>query len=287
MTHSEVKGYIDQTMEFSTLQWVSFTGGEPFLLSNRLIDHISYASKLGLMTECVTNCFWAHSEQVARHQLSKLVTAGLDVINISADDFHQEFIPFERICNGFNAAMHLGLKVVLMCVTSKSSKQALDIVRAVGGEKIRIIHPNMETQELTASSAIMVESGFLPAGRAANLPTTEWVLDTHSSFEGGCPFVLRDISILPGGQVLACCSAGALTDVLNLGTVKAQRLSILIEVASQRPIIKILTREGPRGLLRKLNPESHFEPGTYISKCHLCYEMLSDPKMTDLCLVDD
>lgn len=284
MTLEEGKFYIGQVKELPTLEWVSFTGGEPFLLEEQLVELVTYAAKRGLKTECVTNGFWAQSEQEARQQLHPLKAAGLDVLNLSTDTFHQEFIPAERILNGVKAALHLGIKVVLMYVAAKSSNTE-DLLRTLEDERICILRPNKKPPTVADRSVLWIESGFLPVGRATVLPRSEWVLDPQASIEGGCPFVLRDISILPGGQVRACCSAGALTKALNLGTVKTQRLSTLIEGASKQPLIKLLAREGPRGLLRSIDPDRQVEPGTHVSKCHLCFTVLSDSKLQEIDLV--
>lgn len=283
MTLSEAKNYIHQAKEFSTLEWISFTGGEPFLLPDMLIKLVSYVTNLGLRTECVTNGYWAYTERIARKKLSRFMDAGLDVINISVDDFHQEFIPFERIHNCFNAAKHLGLKVVIMCVISQSSKlRASTIIERLGDDAIHLLRSGSDRSPLEGVPALLVETGVLPAGRATTLPFIQYVSDQSSSLNGGCPFILRDIAITPEGRVLPCCSVGALTDSLAVGNVKLHRLAQLIEAANKHPLVKLLAMEGPSALFRRLDRNSLLEMEKYTSKCHLCFEVLSDPRINEI-----
>ena len=77
MKEEEAIGYIDQAGEIPSVEWISITGGEPFLYPELLESSIKHASKKGLRTECVTNCFWADSEEKAEETLGGLVEAGL------------------------------------------------------------------------------------------------------------------------------------------------------------------------------------------------------------------
>ena len=91
MMMSQGKNYLTQ-IKYAGAQWASFTGGEPFLEYDLLHQLIRFASNLDLKTETVTNCFWGNNVAKAKENLEPLVDAGLDVLNISIDDFHQEHI---------------------------------------------------------------------------------------------------------------------------------------------------------------------------------------------------
>ena len=282
MTILEAENYIHQANEFSTLEWISFTGGEPFLLPDMLVKLVTHVSSLGLKTECVTNGFWAKTEQIARTQLRRLKSAGLDVINLSVDDYHQEFISINNIRHCFNAAKYLDLNVVIMCVLSKSSKlHAKTIIEHLGDDTIYVPQTDSDRTRLDGITTILVESGFLPAGRASNL-IAEHVPDPNLSITGGCPFILRDIVITPGGRVLPCCSAGALTNPLAVGNINTQPLSTIIEEANKHHLIKFLVKYGPHELFRQMGPFNISNEVKYTSKCHLCYEILSKHRLNKL-----
>jgi hypothetical protein len=271
MTLQEARGYIDQAREVPTVEWISFTGGEPFLLPEMLLQLVGYASERGLRTECVTNCFWAETEERADAVLGGLVETGLDVVNISCDDFHQRYIPLDRVRNCYRVARSLGLKTVIMCVPSRSSALRIGgIAEMLGDEGIHILG---EGEPEAPVSALAVETGFVPVGRAASIPREEWLVG-ESPVEGPCRTVLRDIGIAPGGRVLPCCSVASLVEDVTLGNARKIRLANLIEKAGRHPVFKALTTIGPAGLAERLGI---LEKGHYVSRCHLCYEVLTNP----------
>jgi MoaA/NifB/PqqE/SkfB family radical SAM enzyme len=224
---------------------------------------VAYASGRGLKTELVTNCSWAESPERAAGTMKRLRDAGLDVLNLSADDFHQATIPFERVRNGYEAAKRLGIRMVVMTTLSKSSKLRLrDIARLLGDE---ISPPGGAVPGEHA--AIGVESGFTPVGRGASIPQGEWHLD-GSPLTGGCEAVLRDIGVRPSGNVLPCCSASATLPGFSAGNLDDWDLTELLDKAWERNIFRVLRESGPTGLLDK--PPR----GVYVNKCHLCSEAL-------------
>ena len=271
MKRREALNYLDQAAEFSTLRMVSLTGGEPFLLPELLREALSHASDMGFKTEVVTNCFWGESKERAREQLGSLADAGLDVINISADDFHQEFIPFSYIQNCYEASKELGMKITILCSVAKSSRLRVEkVVDLLGDANIHILGGITPPPDIIKAYAMAVESAFIPAGRGSQIPRGEWIIG-HRLAIGPCPHVLRDIAIEPSGGVLPCCSAAGLIGSLNLGNAKREPLSRIIERANRREVFKVLARRGPQGLLDITEEKIQ---RNYVNKCHLCYEAL-------------
>jgi hypothetical protein len=265
MTRREAEGYIEEAASTPSMEWVSFTGGEPFLLPGLVKALIPYAVDRGLRTECVTNCAWATSRAKATDELEELAGLGLDVLNISADDFHQAQIPFERVRSCVDAARELGLKTVIMCATSRSSRLKLnEITRLLGGGVYVLGGARPEN-----FSVIGVESAFTPVGRAAGLRMDERVTG-GSIIEGPCEAVLRDIGVRPGGDVMPCCSAASQLEALRVGDISNGGLPELLKAAWERPIFKILTTKGPVGL----GGTKDTGYGSYVNKCHLCHELL-------------
>lgn len=270
MKAEEGVDYIDQAGEIPSVEWISITGGEPFLYPELLESSVRHASKRGLRTECVTNCFWADSEEKAEETLGGLVEAGLDVINVSADDFHQRHIPFERVLNCYNAAMGLGIKTVVMCAAAKSSAlRAKTVKRLLGGGDIQILRAG---DPRPTASAVIVETGFTPVGRGAHIPRDEWLTE-ENPVGGPCDMVLRDIGVSPSGRVLPCCSAASLAEEACLGSAREESLVEILERAARRPLFRALSTEGPSALAERLGMK---EKG-YVGRCHLCYEVLMSP----------
>jgi len=275
MTLEEARGYIRQASKVPTMEWVSFTGGEPFLLPDLLEELISYASGMGLRTEAVTNCHWAGTPESAEGALEPLVEAGLDVINISSDDFHQAHTPFERVGNCYRAARGLGLRVVIMC--TKGTNTLLDVKKIsglLGDEGIHLIGKDPPARV----SALAMEGGFVPVGRASSIPKDEWLLG-DGRLEGPCRAVLRDVGVSTDGRLLCCCSAACLTGPGVVGDLGRVGLGELLEGAWGDPVYRVLSEDGPLGLSGLLGIEVG---GGYVNRCHLCHELLNDPGIGSL-----
>ena len=275
MPLDEAWGYIDQASRIPSVEWISFTGGEPFLLPGLLNELVGYASAKGLRTECVTNCSWADTPEKTEESLKTLKGAGLDIVNISADDFHQEFVPFENVRNCFEAVKRLGLKTVIMSAAQAGGTFSLEeIINRLGPEDIGTLG---EAKSAEGLSAIAVETGFIPIGRASKLPRDKWLIG-ESQTEGPCRLVLRDIGIDPRGDLLACCSAASLLDRGRLGSLVGTRIQQRLEDTGEQPLFKILSEQGPSSLADSLGIPWRDE---FVSRCHLCHEVLKDPQLEE------
>ena len=270
-------GYIRQTREVSSVEWISFSGGEPFLFPDLLLKLISFASGLGLHTECVTNCFWAETAEGALKVLGRFKQAGLTVINISTDDFHQQYLPFDRVRNGYDAAKHLGVKIVIMSTVKRSSTiNAGQLRQLLEDDGILILGKGVS--QSASTTALAVQSGFLPIGSGADIPEKEQVIEDRS-LAGACEISLRDISIHPSGKVLPCCSAAGIAETAVIGNAKETRLQKIIQEAGRHPFFRVLSRDGPQGLCKYLHLDNTGKP--YVNKCHLCYELLTGQESGD------
>ena len=74
-----------------------FTGGEPFLNFDLLLDLVKIAARLQIPSTFVeTNCFWSIDDETTRSKLTQLKDAGLHGILISVNPFILEYVSFER-----------------------------------------------------------------------------------------------------------------------------------------------------------------------------------------------
>ena len=232
-------------------EWVSLTGGEPFLKFDLLKQLLGHSADLELKTEVVTNGYWARDPQTTKTILRELLGLGLTVLNLSIDDFHQEYVPFEHVRNAYHSARELGLKIVIMTTTAKGSKiTSKTIPELLEDEKIQVIG---ETP-IYDPQALLIETPITPAGRGADVVEHEYTLFT----EVKCGEVLHDIGVGPGGSVYPCC--GPLAAKKNLGNINESSLRIMLEKAWNDPFYTAL---------RKGIPVS----GPYTSKCHACYSL--------------
>jgi len=248
MTHQTAQRVINEAVSIGA-KWVSFSGGEPFLEYDSLRELISLSSENGLNTEVVSNGFWGVTIEKAQGALKPLIEAGLDVLNLSVDDFHCEYVPFGTLKNAYWAAVDLGVKIVLMVstgkdseITSKSLPEMLEDDRIQVAGKTRILNPN----------AVLFETPLTPIGRGADLN-----YNPVQFTEIRCCEVLRDIGVAPNGDVMPCC--GPLGTRTVLGNINEEGLGLILDRAGRDPRYKRI-REGFK------------VDGRYSSKCHACVE---------------
>jgi radical SAM protein with 4Fe4S-binding SPASM domain len=228
-------------------EWVSLTGGEPFLELELLTNIVEYASRKGLSTEAVTNGFWATSVEDAENILAPLVEKGLDVLNLSIDDFHQEYVPLEYLRNAYQAALKLGIKIVLMTTTVKQSRITAETVpKLLHDDKIQ----TLGASTIREPNALLIETPITPAGRGENLTEHDYTLFTEIKCE-----VLRDIGIGPNGDVYPCC--GPLATDKVLGNIHQSSLKSILEEAQRDQFYQKL-RAGID------------VSGAFTSRCHAC-----------------
>jgi hypothetical protein len=251
------------------LEGILLFGGEPFLTYDLLLACIPLAASLAQQVYVFTNGFWATSPDTARRQLAGLREVGLDYILFSVDAFHQAHVPLERIACGIEAARDLGYSTI-------------DVDNRYLGEPATDNAHNRSTQanmtrlaELCDLTDVTIYQG--PArmvGRAADelnrrLRAREPAADhcPLPDYLGGDLRAPTGIEIHPGGWVNFC--AG-----LALGCARERPLEQILAGydPDAHPIIRVLAREGPAGLLRLAQRHGYSPAEGYVDGCHLCYE---------------
>jgi len=267
MTLAEVEGYLTAVVD-QPLEGILLFGGEPFLCYDLLRTSIPLAAQLAYVY-VFTNGYWATDPDTARQRLAGLQEAGLDYILFSVDAFHQAHVPLERIGIGIEAARELGYGRIVI------DNRFLGLPDADNSFN-RCTQDNMaRLAGLCDLTSVEVYQG--PArmvGRADDELSS--YLPTQSTLPAECPLPdylgsdLRaptGVEIHPGGWVNLC--AG-----LALGNAHQRSLDeILANYDPQaHPIIRLLAREGPPGLLRLAQRHGYAPTGGYVDGCHMCYE---------------
>lgn len=77
-----VKDILHQISKMEALKSVGFSGGEPFINFDRLVEYIELSKRYNLDCSVTTNGFWAISPKKAVTVLQKLKKAGLSSIRM-------------------------------------------------------------------------------------------------------------------------------------------------------------------------------------------------------------
>jgi hypothetical protein len=199
---------------------IVFTGGEPLLFYKDIKHLIGEASKLGLATRLVTNAYWAGNSRVAIDKLRPLVEVGLNEVNVSADHFHQEFIPVANIRHALDAIHELALLRIVARVVSRTSKSLEAFINFYGFPRedcldyelvprrdiYALRNPDSPLYATYLNKIIIRSAQILPAGAASQHPL-EWFREPIDSFDSPCDEMLNRPGLYPDGSLIGCCCA--------------------------------------------------------------------------------
>ncbi len=276
LSRDDLISYIDEADSLGTVGQVVFTGGEPTLLGQSLFDAISHANSLGLLTRVVTNGWWGVNSQRAVSFVGQLQNAGLTEINISIDDLHQQWIPLEHVKYAFHGCLSSKLKCLIAHKAFKKARITKKYLEDFFG--VELVDYKEDTEYSPDEELRLFSSGtIVPIGRKPKKPVEEDDL-LYGSYVENCSSILRDIVLDPYHNLLACC--GIVTKnlpELTLGNLRQQRMIDIISEANKDVILNWLVLEGPAAIaefVKAINPSICFAR-RYVSKCHLCNEILT------------
>jgi hypothetical protein len=119
---------IVQELSAHRVHSVCFTGGQPTLTGERLIDIIRFTSGLRrksgfpALIQVTSNATIGENDRIADYWIHAFQDAGLDRVRLSCDDWHREFIPeaFER--RFIEKANEKGLEVKILRVVNPGNR---------------------------------------------------------------------------------------------------------------------------------------------------------------------
>ncbi|MBW1990749.1 MAG: radical SAM protein [Deltaproteobacteria bacterium] len=244
-----------------------FTGGEPFLNFELLLDGVRLASEYRLPSLFVeTNCFWCRDDDLTRDRLLALKGAGLHGLLVSVNPFTVERIPFERL----ERAIRLGQQVFGRNLLIYQ----VEFYHLFRQQGLQGTLPLEDFLTLFGPRAFAGTTELLLAGRAAyRLQHLFPVHPAERFLAQPCPTpLLRNWhnhvdnygNLLPG-----FCGGLSLGHWRDLDRLETEGLEL-----QEYPILKYLISGDMAGLLDLARAHGYrTRPAGYISKCHLCLDL--------------
>lgn len=249
---------------------VHLSGGEPFGRFDLLLALARSARREGLgpLESVETNAFWATGERDIRDRLGALDAAGMGRLAISADPFHQQFVPIER------------------------PRRLARIARErLGPGRVRVrwedwLADGFDLAGLDPHRRREVFADYLAGGRdrlnarAADRlgPVLPGQPVEHFEQRSCREALLRSkhVHVLPDGTVMpGVCAGIALGRVVRgrPGSV-GELWRALAEDADRRPVLGALLAGGPVALAQRTGPDGFQpDPAGYPSACALCWSV--------------
>jgi hypothetical protein len=244
-----------------------FTGGEPFLNFELLLEAVGMAEELSVPSTFVeTNCSWCGSDGTTREKLQLLRRAGLRGILISVNPFYAEYVPFERTerCIRISAEV-FGANVVVYQMAYYHRFRHLGI-------KDRL--PLEDYIALTKGDRLTEQVELFLMGKATRqLRDFYPTYPAHTFFRQPCrPPFLRNWhnhfdnygNFMPG-----YCGGISLGPWSDLDTLVQEGIDL-----DEHPVLRFLIAEDMRGLLH-FAEDVGYQPSRegYLSKCDLCLDL--------------
>jgi len=258
---------------------VHLTGGEAFGDWEKLIEICNTAWREGLSTpggagpleKVETNAFWAADAAIVRERIGALDAAGMGKFAISADPYHQEFVPIER------------------CRLAASVAEEV-----LGAARVQVrwrdwLASGFDTDKLSPDERNDLFAKYAGGGRdrwngraadelATNLPACgkKLCMSAASFADKNCTEALlrsRHVHVDATGAVMPGICAGILLGRIDPADPSgvAALWRKLNEDHADRPVVGRLAKSGPTGLMQYAC-ELGFSPDEYYAgKCHLCW----------------
>lgn len=271
---ARILDYIRQAAELGTVKLICFSGGECFTLGPELVIAIAKATELGIATRCVTNGYWATSEEQARTVLDPLSRAGLREINISTGDFHERYVPTKRVVSGALAAVKTGMRTAVVVESRKH--RAFTAERLMADSRLGEIlgHPLFR----------LIESPWMSMDPDEQVEQDRSHLTSRLNLhlKRGCDSVLGTVVVTPSEQLGACCGlTREHIPEMHVGSLRERPLRELYDEASSDLMKMWLAVEGPERILAwaaEKDPGIEWEY-RFCHRCDACRALYDDPKV--------
>ena len=240
-------------------------GGEPFGDFARLLEIVRAAhaaSASGGIGYVETNGFWATDAEIVRSRLRALADAGMRQISISADPYHQEFVPPDRVRLLYEVAREVLGPDGVRARRWKWIAGGCDVAAMPEAARLDLFRTFLARypERMTGRAAECL-APLLPRRPLEEIPP-----------EGCRKAILesRHVHVDPQGWVFPGTCAG-----ITLGRATADlpldRLLTDWRLAD-RPLVAALVEGGPRNLASHA-AQHGFRPDLsgYAGKCHLCW----------------
>ncbi|QVL34725.1 radical SAM protein [Telmatocola sphagniphila] len=259
---------------------LGFTGGEPFIYPEFVIEVTRRAAELGFRFDKVmTNGVWFETPEELETVLTNLRDAGFrGKIGLSIDKFHGihtgKLVEFckttRRIFNRDN--------ILSLSYASPSPEKGLEPIRKLAESLDAVIewsevlnHYLLVSLDLTMT---LNWNHLAAVERAEKLPSKPW--DGEWFEEDYCEGPGQAFIVNPKGDVKPCCGFASDLDQLTIGNIHHQTAQEILEAGRNHPFVGHLFRHGLsyfKDQILQEKPEAL--PGQTSNHCYFCWHILT------------
>lgn len=262
-----------ETCKGSTIRQIGFSGGEPFLHLDFMLDVIKYAVDNAFMFDRImTNGIWWNTKDELRSALSQLKDAGYDgKIGLSFDSFHGQKLT--QLKDFVNCVFEYfdGTTLQIQSVVSQFSLDLTNLNLLASFLKCKI---EKDVDKETGVGTIVLKNNdiFIMVDRQpqsfAAKDTRGWQSDRWFK-DDYCQGPGQVLFIHPNGKIAPCCGFANENDTLCIGTIN-QDFDTVMHQASKNTLVKTCYNDGLTKKIKELKKKGIEFPGKTGDLCTFC-----------------
>jgi organic radical activating enzyme len=270
--------FLEQAAEFG-IRVLGFTGGEPFLYPEFLLQLTSRAADLGFrFDKIMTNGVWFEDETELESLLSQLRDAGYNgKLGLSVDKFHGRHADqVQTFCRVARRIFDRD-NIISISYASDSPHHGLQFIRELAREMNGVI----EWSDVLGRY-LLVSPDFTMTLNWNHLAPVERAEKIGNGWDGAwfeedyCEGPGQALIVTPRGEVKPCCGFASDLDQLTIGNIYFDTLEQIITRAQNHPYVGRVFREGLlaiRDEIRAQDPAAL--PGATSNQCFFCWYVLT------------
>lgn len=243
---------------------IHITGGEPFLYFDHMADLLGQAKAegLGSIDQIETNASWAVDEKIIVERVKFLDAHNMNILKISCDPFHTEFVDVANIKRLVDVASKILGRERVLVRWREYLDESVDLRDMSDAEKIEYYKSSHERFPFRFTSRAAVELGPIFASKTIKQISRLNCLRTFRDAKG--------VHVDPYGNVFSgVCSGMA---VGNINNADLRQIWLGIDW-NKMDFFSTLCRFGPAGFLDQAVEQGYKQREFYASKCHLCSDL--------------
>lgn len=240
---------------------VSFTGGEPLLARCQLAVLSQAAGHARIASGVVTAAHWAHSAEAARQVVAQF--PAIHSWDISADAFHEPFVPLTYVEHAYRAAIDAGRRVTIRYTCSEPPSA----------------HDTKVLEFITTLEEASFSCQYVrPVGRGVGVPGAA----RHNYNPWVKPCLTQGMVVRYDGSIAPCC-LNLVEDrnhPFQLGDARSRPLREVHSEYMAIPLLQMIRSIGFSELMRWLRDaglDSRLGPQLPEEVCQICALMMRDP----------
>ncbi|MDP6356511.1 MAG: radical SAM protein [Planctomycetota bacterium] len=268
----ETDDCVEYLREFHKLgRETHLAGGEPFLFWERLIEIARKAGDESVPIHCVeTNGFWCVSDEITERRLGALKEAGVLGLKVSADPYHQAFVPAKNLVRAARIGLEIFGQDNVDVGGYSPDPEYLEGLAGISAEEDKLrAYVRNRPPRMTGTSFRQLAKYLDPVPLDQMDLERPWgnLADPSNTCERGWDLTL-EVHVDPYDNIQTNCG-------VILGNAKLRPLSEVVAgnvTASPNPVIDALISRGVSGLLEVAKSKGYSPKDSYPQKCFLCCE---------------